>query len=80
MVFVEGEMEIETIVAAVTLKDTEEMADPSVAVMLTDPGASPVTTPLFKPILATVVSEEDQFARLVMFRVPPSLNVPMADN
>jgi hypothetical protein len=59
-----GVTEMDEIVALVTVKFTDVLTDPSVAVMIVVPGPEPCGWPLAKPVLvpmvATVVSEEDQ--------------------
>lgn len=62
MVAIAGEREMETILAAVTVNGTDWVADPSVAVMLTNPGARPTTKPLLAPMLRTFGSDTDQVA------------------
>ena len=78
MVIGEGAIEIETIVALVTLNGTEVVTEPRFAVMVTRPGARPRNSPLLPPIFATVGSEEIQVTSPVMLRVLPSLKVPIA--
>lgn len=75
-----GASETETTVASVTLNGTETVLLPSVAVTLTDPGATPKPIPELEPIFKIVVSDADQMTRCVMSRMPPSLNVPKAAN
>src|SRR6058998_1869127 len=58
----DGAIEMETILAAVTVNGTESAADPSVAVMVTRPGAMPTTNPLLAPILTTPGSDTDHTA------------------
>lgn len=60
------------------------MTDPltalSVAVMVVDPGAIPFTKGLWGGIVATSCSDDVQVTFVLMFRVPPSLNNPIAVN
>jgi hypothetical protein len=80
MLAVDGVIAIEVIVAFVTVNGTELVVPPRVAVIVIEPGAIATKRPVVEPIWATVVSEDDQVTRLVMFRVLPSLNVPVATN
>ena len=80
MVASDGESEMDTILAAVTVNGTDCVADPKVAVIVTSPGARPTTKPLLAPMFTTAGSDTDQVAWCVTSRVPPSLNVPIADN
>lgn len=74
----EGVTEIETKVAFVTVRTTDALNVPNVAVMVAVPGASPLITPLLAPTVAVVVSEEFQTACKVRFLVPPSSNSPVS--
>ena len=58
----EGVTETDTIVAFETANCTELVTLPSVAVIVTSPGAIPLARPVLEPIVATVVSEELQAA------------------
>ena len=58
-----GVTEMEEMVALVTVKFTDVLADPSVAVMMVVPETArgcPLATPVPDPMVATVVSDEDQ--------------------
>ena len=78
MVLLEGVTVINVTVALVTVRVAVVLTDPSVAVIVVVPAASPLATPLAPPMVALVVSEELQVTRVVKFRVPPSLKVPVA--
>jgi hypothetical protein len=85
IVLPEAASEIEESVAFVTVKFTEALTDPRVAVITVVPvpklpRGCPVAIPLLVPIVATVVSDEDQLTWCVRLRVPPSLKVPIAVN
>ena len=54
----EGITVIDTTFAFVTVKGAEADTDPSVAVIVTSPGATPFARPVVAPIVATVVSDE----------------------
>lgn len=54
----DGVTEIDTTLAFVTLNGAEPVTDPSVAVIVVRPGATPLARPVLAPIVATVVSEE----------------------
>lgn len=58
----DGESEMDTIFAAVTVKGTDCVADPNVAVIVTNPGVRPTTKPLLAPIFTTLGSDTDQVA------------------
>ena len=53
---------MDTIFAAVTVKGTDCVADPNVAVIVTNPGVRPTTKPLLAPIFTTLGSDTDQVA------------------
>lgn len=72
-----GVTAIERRFATVMVTLVEPLMVPEVAVMLTVPGAKPVTWPLFETF-ATATSSDDQLTELVMFLVLPSLYVPVA--
>ena len=80
IVVVEGAIEIETIVADVTLSGTEAVTEPRFAVIVTTPGDSPSMRPVLPLNFATVGSDDVHVTIPLMFRVPPSLNVPIAAN
>jgi hypothetical protein len=65
--------------AAVTVKPVDPEMVPSVAEIVTGPGATAVANPALL-IVAHVVSDEAQVTRLVKFSVDPSDNVPVAVN
>jgi hypothetical protein len=57
-----GVTEMEEMVALLTVKFTDVLADPSVAVMMVVPETArgwPLATPVPAPMVATVVSDED---------------------
>ena len=62
IVTTDGEREMDTIFAAVTVNGTDCVADPSVAVIVTNPGARATTKPLLAPIFTTLGSDTDQVA------------------
>jgi len=68
---------------AVTLRSVEPVVEPEVAVMVVEPAAIPVASPLLPAVLlivATPVADELQVTDVVRFCVLPSLNVPVAVN
>lgn len=75
-----GVMITEEMVALLTLKGTEALIDPKVAVMSTDPGATPFPSPLMDPTLSTVGADDDHVTTWVTSWVLPSLKVPVALN
>jgi hypothetical protein len=85
IVLPEAASEIDEIVAFVTVKFTDALTVPRAAVITVVPvpkllRGCPVAIPLLVPIVATVVSDEDQLTWCVRLRVPPSLKVPIAVN
>jgi len=74
-----GVTEMETMVAFVTSRVTEAFTEPSVALMVVVPGASPLARPLPAPILATAGLDDVQVTWLVRLRVLPSSKVPIAE-
>lgn len=80
MVRPKGVTEIDTSVALDTVRVTEALSDPSVAVMVDVPGARPLARPLLAPTLATPVLEEVHVACDVRSCVLPSEKVPIAEN
>jgi hypothetical protein len=78
MVLLEGVTVIEVTVAFVTVRVAVVLTAPSVAVIVVVPAASPFATPVLAPIVALLVSDEFHVTRLVRFRVPPSVKVPVA--
>ncbi len=80
MVRPEGETEIETRVALVTVSVIDAAIEPTVAVMVQLPGATALARPLLLPIFATVLSDDVQVACPVRSCVLPSLKVPIAAN
>jgi hypothetical protein len=78
MVAAEGVIAIETMVALVTVNGTELVNDHRVDVRVIEPGAKPTRRPVLGLTWATEGSEQDQVTRLVILRVLPSLNIPVA--
>jgi hypothetical protein len=78
MVGVAGVIEMETILAFVTVKFVEPTTPPRVAVIVTVPGARVEPAPVFAPTVATEVFDDVHVTCCVMLRVPPSLNLPVA--
>lgn len=72
-----GLMSMEARDALVTSKAVFALTEPSVAVIVVLPVCCPVALPP-ETMVATLLSEETQFAEFVTFCVVPSLNVPMA--
>lgn len=75
-----GVTEIDIRVAPVTVRLTDAVAEPIVAVIFAAPGASPFAKPLALPTFATPASDEVHVDCAVKSRVLPSLNVPIAEN
>lgn len=61
-----GESVIDVRLALVTVTGIVVEADPSVAVIVDCPGVNPETIPVWKPTVATLGAEEDQFTIVVM--------------
>jgi hypothetical protein len=78
MVGVAGVIEIETILALVTVNGVEPTTEPRVAVIVTVPGATVEPPPVLAPMVNTELFEDVQVTCCVMLRVLPSLNLPMA--
>jgi hypothetical protein len=72
-----GVTEIDVMVGAVTVTDVEPVTEPSVAVMVADPAATPFTKPAALTV-AFVIVEELQVTRSVTSQVLASLFVPVA--
>jgi hypothetical protein len=67
---------METNAAGVTVSKVDPLIEPSVAVIVADPCATPVARPLLPCtllIVAFAVEEEAQLTWVVRFCVPPSL-------
>ena len=64
-------MEVNT--AAVTVKLAVLLTVPKLAVMVTAPAATPLASPVCRPIVAVEVLEEIQLTLVVRFCVEPSL-------
>ena len=64
-------------VALVTLNGTEDVTEPSVAVIVTPPGFNPDNW-LTEANCATDVSEDDQLTRVLRLVVLPLLKCPIA--
>jgi hypothetical protein len=84
IVFADGATEMDEITALLTVKFTVAVVEPRVAVMIVTPVPvllrdCPLAIPL-AAIVATVTSEDVQITWFVRFRVPPSLNMPVAVN
>jgi hypothetical protein len=62
---------------AVTVTDVDPVTEPSVAVIVADPAATPLTKPLALTVAFAIV-EEDQVTRSVMSQVLASVFVPVA--
>jgi hypothetical protein len=78
MVGVAGVIEIETILALVTVNGVEPTTEPRVAVIVAVPGATVEPPPVLAPMVNTELFEDVQVTCCVMLRVLPSLNLPMA--
>jgi hypothetical protein len=78
MVWPTGVKEMDRIVASVTLRSTDALAEPSAALMVVEPGSNAFATGLFPEMVATFGFEEVQVTFLLMFRVPPSSKSPIA--
>jgi hypothetical protein len=72
-----GVSEIDVMVGAVTVTDVEPVTEPSVAVMVADPAATPLTKPASLTVAFAIV-EELQVTRSVTSQVLASLFVPVA--
>src|SRR5215470_681795 len=72
-----GVTEIEVIVGAVTLTEVDPVTEPSVAVTVADPAATPLTRPPALTVALAMV-EEDQVTRSVTSQLLESLLVPVA--
>jgi len=72
-----GVTEIDVMFGAVTVTGVDPIADPSVAVMVAEPAATPFTKPVALTVALAIV-EEDQTTRSVMSHVLASLFVPVA--
>ena len=55
----DGVTDMETILAAVTVNGTEVVAEPSVAVIVTNPGAVPNARPFTAPMFTMLASDTD---------------------
>lgn len=71
-----GATRMDDTVALVTTRLMELPTDPSVALIVVEPGASPSTFP--EETVATDAWDEDHATWLVMLRVPPSVKRPVA--
>jgi len=72
-----GVTEIDVILGAVTVTEVDPVTEPSVAVIVAEPAAIPLTKPL-APTVAFAIVEDDQVTRSVMSHVLASLFVPVA--
>ena len=72
-----GVTEIEVMVGAVTFTEVDPVTEPSVAVIVADPAAIPLTKPLALTVALAIV-DEDHVTRSVMSHVLASLFVPVA--
>jgi copper chaperone CopZ len=77
---VAGVTAIDTSVAAVTVRVTDPLTEPDVAVIVVVPCATLVASPVVEAMVAPVGSFELHCTVPVMFCVLPSLNVPVAVN
>src|SRR5258706_4928060 len=68
-----GVTAIETMVALVTVKGTEVVSDPRVAVTLACPAASPFPSPLEEPMVSAAVLSDDQVTTWLRSWVLPQL-------
>lgn len=72
-------MEVKFAAAALTVKVADDCMDPDCAVIVTDPAADPVATPL--PLtLAIVESDDPHWTKAVMSLEVPSERWPVAVN
>jgi hypothetical protein len=78
MVGVAGVIEIETILAFVTVTLVEPATGPRVAVIVTVPGVRVEPAPVFAPTVTIAVFDDVHVTCCVILRVPPSLNWPVA--
>src|SRR5262245_48919206 len=74
-----GVTEIEVMVGAVTVTEVDPVTEPSVAVTVAEPAATPFTKPLALTVALAIV-EDDHVTRSVMSQVLASLFVPVAIN
>lgn len=72
-----GVTEIEVILGAVTVTDVDPVSEPSVAVIVAEPAATPLTKPLALTVALAIV-DDDQVTRSVMSQVLASVFVPVA--
>lgn len=77
---VTGVTAIDTSVAAVTVSVADPLTGPDVAVIVADPCATLVASPVVEVMVATVDALELHCTMLEMFCTLPSLNVPVAVN
>src|SRR5215470_6699042 len=72
-----GVTEIEVMLGAVTVTEVEPVTEPSVALIVADPAATPFTSPAASTVAFAIV-EELHVTRSVMSHVLASLFVPVA--
>src|SRR5262245_43539971 len=72
-----GVTDIEVMLGAVTVTEVDPVTDPSVAVIVAEPAATPFTKPPALTVALALV-EDDQVTRSVMSHVLASLFVPVA--
>jgi hypothetical protein len=72
-----GVTEIDEMLGAVTVTGVDPLADPSVAVIVAEPAATPFTRPVALTVAFAIV-EDDQVTRSVTSQVLASVFVPVA--